>query len=84
MTAEEEAAWGRELDLRSMSHHNRSQIDRAILTPYIGELIAWSPDGTRIVAHAKDDDALYRLLAEAGELPSLCLVEYVGGSDTEL
>jgi hypothetical protein len=84
MTPEEEAVWGPILDLRQESALNRARFDPALLAQYEGELIAWSPDGTRIIARAKDDETIYQLLDEAGEDPALCLVEYIGDEDTEV
>ncbi len=78
MTAEEEAEWGPEMDLKCESALNCARFDPAALAQYRGELIAWSPDGTRIIAHAQDDESIYRLLDEAGEDSGLCLVQYVG------
>ena len=78
MTAEEESAWGPEMDLKRESALNPARFGPAALAQYRGELIAWSPDGTRIIAHAKDEDSIYRLLDEAGEVSGLCLVQYVG------
>jgi hypothetical protein len=78
MTPEEEAEWVPEMDLKRESALNRARFDPAVLAQYRGELIAWSPDGTRIIAHARDDESIYQLLDEAGEDPGLCLVEYVG------
>ena len=83
MTPEEEAKWGPMLDSRKESALNRARFDPAVLAQYKSELIAWSPDGTRIIAHADDDETIFQLLDEAGEDPSLCLVQYLGG-DTEV
>jgi len=77
MTPEEEAEWGLELDRRKLCILNRSQFDPALLVPYIGQWIAWSPDGSRVVAHADDIDALYKLVADAGESPSQCAIECI-------
>jgi hypothetical protein len=79
MTPEEEAVWGPELDLRKQSSLNRARFDPALLTPYNGQWIAWSPDSSRIVAHADDIDTLYHLIAEAGEDPSRCPIEGIEG-----
>jgi hypothetical protein len=78
MTPGEEAEWGPQMDLKRESALNRARFDPGALAQYRGELIAWGPDGTRIIAHARDDESIYRLLDEAGEDPGLCLVEYVG------
>jgi len=77
MTPEEEAEWGPELDRRKASILNRSQFDPALLVPYIGQWIAWSPDGSRVVAHADDIDTLYKLVADAGESLNRCSIECI-------
>jgi hypothetical protein len=69
---------GPEMDLKRESALNRAHFDPAALAQYRGELIAWSPDGTRIIAHARDDESIYRFLDEAGVNPGLCLVQYLG------
>jgi hypothetical protein len=79
MTPEEEAEWGPMLDRHKVSILNRLQFDPALLLPYAGQWIAWSPDGSRIVAHADDIDTLYKLVAEAGEAPSQCAIESIDG-----
>ncbi len=84
MTPAEDSTWGPILDLRRESAMNRARFDPALLAQYRGELIAWSPDGTKIIAHAKDDETVYRLLEEVGGDPSLCLVEYIGDDDIEV
>jgi len=75
MTPEEKAVWGPILDLRKESVLNRSRVDPASLAPYVGEWVAWSPDGTRIVAHAEDLATLDELVVKAGEDPALCTLE---------
>ena len=75
MTPEERARWGPELELRKRSTLNRARFDPALLAPYIGQWVAWSPDSSRIVAHADDIDKLYALVAEAGEDPRQCPIE---------
>jgi hypothetical protein len=82
MTPEEKAKWGAELDLRKRSSLNRAQFDPALLTPYSGQWIAWTPDSSRVIAHANDIDSLYKLVADAGEDPSRCPIEGIEG-DTE-
>jgi hypothetical protein len=67
-----------EFDMMRAFLQNRSQMDPALLIPYIGEFIAWSPDGKRIVAHANDHATLRKLIREAGENPRHCVV---GGFD---
>ncbi len=70
-----------EFDMMREFLENRSQMDPALLIPYIGEFIAWSPDGKRIVAHAKDHATLRKLIREAGENPRHCVV---GGFDGDI
>ncbi len=67
-----------EFDMMRAFLQNRSQMDPGLLIPYIGEFIAWSPDGKRIIAHAKDHAMLRKLIREAGENPRHCVV---GGFD---
>lgn len=79
MTPEEEAASGPEMALRDLSALNRSTFDPALLAPYVGQWIAWSPDSSRVVAHAKDVETLDERVAKAGEDPSRCPIEYLDG-----
>lgn len=79
MTPEEEATWGPEMALRNLSAFNRSSFDPALLAPYIGQWIAWSPDSSRVVAHAEDVKTLDELVTQAGEDPSRCPLEYLDG-----
>jgi hypothetical protein len=77
MTPEERAKWGPELELRKQSSLNRAKFEPALLVPYVGQWIAWSPDSSRIIAHADDVDTLYSLVAATGEDPSRCPIEGV-------
>lgn len=36
------------------------------LAPYVGQHVAWSEDGKRILAHAPELDELYRILDQRG------------------
>jgi len=56
---------------------NSNQFPVEELAKYEGKWIAWSPDGTRIVASTTDHEAILDLIQEAGENPSLCLVDYI-------
>jgi hypothetical protein len=83
ITPQEQAIWGPDLDLRKRSSLNRAQFDPALLAPYSGQWVAWSPDSSRIVAHSVDIDALYKLVSDAGEDPIQCPIEGIddgGGS----
>jgi hypothetical protein len=44
---------------------------------YVGKWIAWSPDGSTIVASADDTEQLFECIRAAGEAPHLCTLEYV-------
>ncbi len=44
---------------------------------YAGKWIAWSPDGSAIVASAENTEALLECIRAAGESPHLCTLEYV-------
>ena len=77
MTPEEEAAWGGEMELRRLSSVNRSRFDPALLAPYIGRWIAWSPDSSRIVTSAEDVQTLNEQVLKEGEDPGRCPIEYL-------
>ena len=49
---------------------NRNRFPTEELETYRGQWIAWSLDGTRIIAHADDPDTLDALILEAGEILS--------------
>ncbi len=51
------------------------------LARHRGEWLAWSPDGTRIVAASPDPDALDALVRAAGEDPEECPIEGVPDTD---
>jgi len=82
MTPEEKSKWRAELDLRKRSSLNRAKFDAALLTPYSGQWIAWSPDGARIVAHATEPQSLDDLILAVGEDPEECLVEGIPAEDS--
>ena len=57
---------------------NRSEIPPEALEEYMGQWIAWSRDGTHIVAaSAKSDEEVLRLLEEAGLDPSEHVMGYI-------
>ena len=60
---------------------NRRAFPEAELAKHRGEWVAWSPDGTRMVATSRDPDALDDLVRAAGEDPENCLVEGIPDAD---
>ena len=60
---------------------NRSIFPLAELAKHRGEWVAWSPDGTRLVAFSRDPDALDALVLAAGENPEDCPIEGIPESD---
>ena len=52
------------------------------LAKHRGEWIAWSPDGTRLVASSRTPDALDDLIRAAGENPEDCPIEGIPETDT--
>ncbi len=54
------------------------------LAKHRGEWIAWSPDGTRLVAASRDPDALDDFVRAAGEDPENCAVEGIPDADCVL
>jgi hypothetical protein len=63
---------------------NRAQFPPTELARYSGQWVAWSPDGSRIVAHAQYPDVLDELVVQAGEDPERCIVEGVPEDDALL
>jgi hypothetical protein len=56
---------------------NRQKFPLEELAKYAGKCIAWSPDGTFIVASADDYETLDQLVEAAGYDPSRCVHSYV-------
>ena len=54
------------------------------LAKHRGDWVAWSPDGSRIVASSRDPDALDDLVRAAGEDPEQCPVEGIPETDSVL
>ncbi|MBI3468135.1 MAG: hypothetical protein HY000_34445 [Planctomycetes bacterium] len=63
---------------------NRSRFPISELATYRGQWIAWSPDGTRIVASSEDPEKLDDLVQAAGEDPSQCVVTGIPDLDATL
>jgi hypothetical protein len=60
---------------------NRQQFPAEELQKYIGKYVAWSPDGTRIVAGDDDELRLDASIRAAGYDPSEVLVSFVPDPD---
>jgi hypothetical protein len=56
---------------------NKSKFTYEQLQPYFGKWVAWSLDGTRILAAAEDGKDLHDLLVAAGLDPQLAVYSYV-------
>jgi hypothetical protein len=63
---------------------NRAAFPLAELAKHRGEWVAWSRDGTRLVATSRDPDALDDLIRAAGEDPERCPVTGIPDSDSVL
>jgi hypothetical protein len=63
---------------------NRAAFPLAELAKHRGEWVAWSPDGTRLVATSRDPDALDDLIRAAGEDPENCPITGIPESDSVL
>jgi Family of unknown function (DUF5678) len=60
---------------------NRQNFPLDELLQYRGQWIAWSPDGSRIVAHADDLGALIELVRSAGDDVERCILEGIPDAD---
>ena len=63
---------------------NRAAFPLADLAKHRGEWVAWSPDGTRLVAASRDPDALDDLIRAAGENPENCAIGGIPDADCVL
>ena len=77
MTPEEEAESRPLRDALEAAVMSPLPRDPALSKQYPGELIAWSPDGSRMIGHAKDEEAIQKILAASGEDPGLCYVQFI-------
>lgn len=57
----------------------QEDFDPALLLPYAGQWVAWSPDGRSILAHGVTMKALREDLADKGSDTGQCAVEYIDG-----
>jgi hypothetical protein len=56
---------------------NRDQFPDEQLEPYWGKQVAWSGDGTRIIAAGDDVEQLYERLAALGVHPTEVVDEFI-------
>lgn len=61
---------------------NRAAFPPDQLAPYRGRWIAWSPDGSHVVADAENLKDLDDLILAAGEAPERCVLEGIPDCDT--
>lgn len=57
---------------------NQKNIPPELLREYDGLFVAWSWDGTRVVASAKWEHELYQKLEEMGQDTARVVIDYVG------
>lgn len=71
-------------DLMALGQHieNRNRFPAEELEKYRGQYIAWSLDGTRIIAHADDPDTLDERIVQAGEDLRRCVLSSLPEEDT--
>ena len=60
---------------------NRVAFPLEELAKHRGEWVAWSPDGSRLVAFSRDPEALDDLVRAAGEDPEDCPIEGIPDTD---
>jgi hypothetical protein len=65
-----------EVDL-VLYEENRNKFPPEQLLPYAGRYIAWSGDGTRVVASAETEEELYSIVDAAGIRDSQVVYDYV-------
>lgn len=68
------------LDMR-LFLQNRERFSLAELTRYRGRFVAWSPDGTRIVASSVHEEEIDGLIRASGENPDDCVIGAVPEAD---
>lgn len=74
---------GEQLDL-AVFETNRSRFPAEQLLPLAGKHVAWSADGTRVVASADDRAGLYAQLERAGVPVDQVVFDYIDPPDAVL
>jgi hypothetical protein len=64
-------------------NQNRVQFPLSELLPYLGKTVAWTPDGTRIVAAGDDEETVCSRLKAEGKEPSSFVLEYLPRLDED-
>jgi hypothetical protein len=73
-----------ELECDRLFLEHRAAFPVEALAPYAGRWIAWSPDGSRIVADSEAPEDLDERILAAGEDPERCVVEGIPATDAML
>jgi hypothetical protein len=63
---------------------NRVKYPLHELLPHLGKTVAWTPDGTQIVAVGKDEEAVSNQLTAEGKNPGDFLLEYLPRPDEDI
>jgi hypothetical protein len=63
--------------------HNRAVLPHAVLQPYAGRWVAFSLDGTCVVASGETLERLEEQIAAAGHDPQAVVLEHIPGSEDE-
>jgi hypothetical protein len=74
---------GKRLDPPDLSHYheNRCNAPPEQLLPYAGKYVAWSPDGTRILASGETMEEVEARLIAAGIPPSQVVGDFIDPPD---
>jgi hypothetical protein len=75
---------GSELECRRKFLERRAALPAEALARYAGRWLAWSPDGSRIVADSDVPEDLDDRIVAAGEDPERCVVEGIPATDAML
>lgn len=73
-----------ELESRRRFLEHRAAFPPEALAAYAGRWIAWSPDGSRILADSETPEALDNRILAAGEKPERCVIEGIPDTDAML
>ncbi len=75
LVRQRDEAWRATWEAHRHYDENRANFPVQGLAPFIGQSVAWSPDGARIVDAAPDFGALWNKLLARGEDPSIYVYE---------